>query len=254
MANTEFRPAFLIPVYNHGKACITVVDSLYSYCVEKNIRIILVDDGNGRETKLCLAQIAESHPDVTELVVLAKNTGKGGAFKAGMLRAHEIGCTHVLQLDADGQHDSSRAEFFFERARENPGALICGYPEYDETVPAHRKNGRKFANSWCAVVTWERGIKDSLCGFRVYPVEQTVRFMKNHSFDLRMGFDIDILVRLIWYGLGYEFHPVGVTYPSDGISNFRVFRDNARISWVFARLCCGMFVRIPLLVQRKMRR
>ena len=249
---TDFNPAFLIPVYNHGKACIKVVDGLALYCGRKGIKIILVDDGNAEETKNCLSQIKNTYPELVELVTLPKNSGKGGAFKAGMLRASELGFTHVLQLDADGQHDSMRSEFFFERAEMNPTALVCGYPEYDETAPSHRKNGRKFANTWCTIVTWEKGLKDSLCGFRVYPVAETVKFIRRHGFDQRMGFDIEILVKLIWFGLKYEFYPVKVTYPSDGISNFRIFQDNVRISWVFTRLCCGMLVRIPLLLCRKL--
>lgn len=251
---SEFKPAFLIPVYNHGKACIKVVDSIASYCEEKGIKIILVDDGNADETKNCLRQIKDFYPQIVELLVLPKNCGKGGAFKAGVIRAQEMGLSHVLQLDADGQHDVTRADFFFEKAKNNPAAMIFGYPEYDDSVPNHRKKGRKFANNWCAVVTWEGGIADSMCGFRVYPVESTANFLKKHFVDLRMGFDIEILVKLIWFGLSYEFYPVKVTYPSDGISNFRVFQDNVRISWVFTRLCCGMFVRIPKLLWRKIRR
>lgn len=251
---SDFKPAFLIPVYNHGKACMKVVESLAPYCREKGVKVILVDDGNGEETKNCLIQIKNANPDFVDLVTLPQNYGKGGAFKAGTFRAQELGLSHVLQLDADGQHDASRADFFFEKAKKNPSALICGYPEYDETAPSHRKNGRKFANSWCAIVTWEGGITDSMCGFRIYPVSETLAFMKKHGFDQRMGFDIEILVKLIWFGLKYEFYPVKVTYPSDGISNFRVFQDNVRISWVFTRLCCGMFLRIPRLIFRKIKR
>lgn len=250
----DFNAAFLIPVYNHGKACASMVENLVPYCTEKGIKIILVDDGNAEENRNYLVQIKNSHPDLTELVVLEKNSGKGEAFKAGVFRAAELGFTHVLQLDADGQHDWNRADFFFEKAENSPHKMICGYPEYDESAPGHRKNGRKFANSWCAIVTWESGIKDSLCGFRIYPVEETMNFIKKHGFDSRMGFDIDILVRLIWAGVSYEFYPVKVTYPSDGISNFRIFQDNVRISWVFTRLCCGMFLRIPRLSWRKLSR
>lgn len=246
-----FKPAILIPVYNHGKACIKVVDSLAEYCRTTGTKIILVDDGNAQETKLCLEQIKAEYPGFVNLVVLKKNSGKGGAVKAGIEYAHDCGFTHALQLDADGQHDTSRCAFFFEKAKNSPEKMFCGYPEYDESAPGHRKNGRKFANTWCAVVTWQRGIVDSMCGFRLYPVDFVYSFLKKRRFDMRMGFDIDILVRLIWAGIDYEFYSVKVTYPSDGISNFRMVRDNVRISWVFTKLCCGMFIRIPELLWRK---
>ena len=243
------KNGIVIPVYRHGKACAAVVEKLSPM----QLPIILVDDGNDEETKRYLRQIADVHGCVVP-VALEKNSGKGGAFAAGVEKAHELGLTHVLQVDADGQHDLARAAFFFERAAAVPDALILGCPEYDDSVPAHRKNGRKFANNWTKVVTWEGGIVDAMCGFRIYPVEPTWSFLHRARYDRRMGFDVEVLVRLLWRGLPFEFHGVRVTYPSDGISNFHVVRDNVRISFVFARLCCGMMLRSPLLLARKLRR
>jgi len=246
-----FSKAVLIPVYKHGKACIGVVDSIADYCRANDTKIILVDDGNPSEEKKFIAEIANKYKNLVILLALAENRGKGEAFRIGLLKAKELGFSHILQLDADGQHDSSRIAFFFERAFANPIALICGYPEYDKSAPNHRKGAHKFANWWCGVVTWKRGIVDSLCGFRVYPVKSTAAFYEKHRIDSRMGFDIEILIRLIWQNVPFEFHGVRVTYPADGISNFRAFRDNARISWVFTKLCVGMIFRSPIFFCRK---
>ncbi len=248
-----FLPAILIPVFRHGEACRTVVNSISSLCREQKIPVILVDDGNDKETKALLQKIVLENADFTELVSLPKNGGKGAAFEEGIFFAEARGFSHVLQMDADAQHDSSRSAFFLDRARAHPDALICGYPEYDESAPQHRKGAHRFANWWCAVVTWEKGIVDSLCGFRVYPVKETAKLVRQKSLDKRMGFDIDILIRLIWRGVPFEFYGVKVTYPVDGISNFRAFRDNVRISWVFTKFFFGMCVRIPLFVWRKIR-
>lgn len=245
--------AILIPVYRHGKACARVVENLEPFCERSGTHVILVDDGNDGETEIELKSLAEKYPGTVSVLRNERNSGKGVAFKNGMMLAERMGFTHVLQMDADGQHDFSRAGFFFERARENPKALICGFPEYDESAPGHRKKAHRFANLWCAIVTWKGGIVDSLCGFRVYPVAETCAFLKRGHVDSRMGFDIDILIKLIWRGVPFEFHGVRVTYPSDGISNFRAFRDNVRISWVFTKFFCGMVVRIPILLWRKIR-
>lgn len=241
-----FRPCILIPVYRHGKACAEVVEQILQY----NIPIILVDDGNAEETKIYLNQIVKNHPEVS-LVTLPKNSGKGGAFKAGAIFAKKAGYSHILQIDADGQHDNARIPFFIEKARENPSKLICGYPEYDESVPTRRKNGHKFANTWCAIITWSGKITDSLCGFRIYPIEPTYRFVSKKIFDKRMGFDLEILIQLFFAGVELEFYPVKVTYPSDGISNFHAFRDNVRISLVFTKLFIKMIFISPILLWRK---
>lgn len=243
----NFNPCVIIPVYKHGKACVSVVEKLKKY----NVPVILVDDGNGAENRSYLEKILMENSRFVDLVTLPKNSGKGGAFKVGIIRAHERGFSHALQIDADGQHDESQIPFFLEKSAAAPKKMICGYPVYDESAPAARKNGRKFANNWCKIVSLESGIKDALCGFRIYPVESTYKLVANHKLDSRMGFDTEILVKLIWAGVRYEFYPVKVTYPSDGISNFRAVRDNARISWVFTRLFCGMILRLPLLIVRK---
>lgn len=250
----DFSPAFLIPVYNHGRACEQVVDSIVPFCRENNVKIIIVDDGNNEETRTYFFKIAEKYPDLTDFVVCRKNGGKGKAFKAGILRAKELKITHVLQMDADGQHDASRAKLFFAEAKRNPHMLICGCPEYDESAPSYRVNAHAFANWWCKVVTWNSRIIDSLCGFRIYPVEETYNFVTKHRYDSRMGFDIEILIKMIWQNIPFDFYLVKVTYPTDGISNFHAFRDNVRISWVFTKLFIGMLLRIPLFIYRKLKR
>lgn len=247
----NFSPVIIIPVYKHGKACKKVVESLSEYCKSFETKIILVDDGNTDETKNYLEETAKLFSEIVILIRLEKNSGKGGAFKAGINYAFKNGFTHALQLDADGQHDVERSKFFFEQAKLFPDSFLCGFPEYDETVPLHRKNGRKFANNWCKVVTWNSKIVDSLCGFRLYPIEKTYKLLKSSFLDLRMGFDIDILVRLIWIGIDFKFFPVKVTYPSDGFSNFHIVKDNIRISLVFTKLCIGMIFRIPKLIYFK---
>ena len=70
----------------------------------------------------------------------------------------------------------------------------------------------------------------------------------------RMDFDSDIIVRLHWRGVPVVNVPTRVTYPRDGISHFRMWRDNARISLMHARLFAGMLVRLPLLLWRKVAR
>jgi glycosyltransferase involved in cell wall biosynthesis len=239
---------FVIPVYNHGKTAGAVVERLSKY----GLPLILIDDGSDAETKGCLAQITADHPLVV-LVTLKKNRGKGGAVAAGINKAHEMGLTHVLQIDADGQHDTERARFFLEESAAHPDALICAWPEYDSSVPASRKNGRKVANTWAKIVTLSPDITDVLCGFRVYPVEPSWRICRGFI-DLRMGFDVDILVHLYWKKVPIIFHPVHVTYPEGGISHFHVIRDNIRISLVFTRLFFGMLIRLPMLMGLRIRR
>jgi hypothetical protein len=42
--------------------------------------------------------------------------------------------------------------------------------------------------------------------------------------------------------------PVRVRYFPDGISHFHLLADNLRLSWLHARLFCGMWLRLPRLI------
>jgi hypothetical protein len=243
------KQGFLIPVYRHGKTACPLAERLAA----SGLPVIMVDDGNDADTKALLAECAAKTPGIT-LVSLKENMGKGGAATKGFEKAAELGLTHVLQIDADGQHDEERTAFFLEESAKYPDMIICGYPEFDESAPRSRVTGRKISNFWASVVTLSTELKDVLCGFRVYPVDASLRITRCPFLDKRMGFDPEIMVRLYWNKVYPAFHPIKVNYPADGVSNFRVVRDNIRISLMFTRLCVGMILRSPLLIVRKIKR
>ena len=241
--------AFLIPIYNHGKTIVSVTAALAYY----KIPIIIVDDGSDEETKNALLKVPAVFPHIT-VVTLKKNSGKGAAIIAGLKKAKEIGISHVLQIDADGQHDAQRAGFFLNISAQQPETVLCSFPEYDESAPALRAKGRNIANTWAKIVTLSGDIADCLCGFRIYPVEKTLSVLQHRFIGKRMSFDPEILVRLCWAGVPLLFYSVKVKYPEDGISHFHMVKDNIRISCMFTRLFFGMIIRLPVLLLRKYRK
>jgi hypothetical protein len=79
------------------------------------------------------------------------------------------------------------------------------------------------------------------------------RLLKTTRIGRRMDFDIDIVVRLYWQGTDAVNVPTRVRYPYDGVSHFKLWRDNAMISMIHARLFLGMLVRFPQLLIRHWR-
>ena len=243
----DMRFGIVVPVYNHGEPAYKETLTLVTY----GLPVILVDDGSREESKTWLEKCKGVSPLVT-LVTLEKNSGKGGAMVQGFKKAQEMGLTHVLQVDADGQHDISRIPHFLELSRQNPDAQIVGYPEYDETVPESRKEGRKVANTSAAIAMLSRkAAVDTMCGFRVYPVDKFVSVTSHGLWDFRMGFDIEVLVKLYRKGVRIINESVKVTYPEGGTSNFHMVRDNIRISLVFTRLICTVPLHLPVLLSMR---
>ncbi|MCG6282598.1 glycosyltransferase family 2 protein, partial [Vibrio diabolicus] len=123
-----YHPCFLIPCYNHGATVAAVIDALAPF----DFPVLLVDDGSNAETKAALHDAAQR--DNVHLLTLPVNQGKGGAVMAGIRQAHWLGFSHVIQIDADGQHDIDALPKLIDASQANPQHLISGQPVYDESV------------------------------------------------------------------------------------------------------------------------
>lgn len=238
-------PAIVIPIFNHKDTIVDVVGKLVDY----ELPIFIVDDGSNMATREALEALAVREP-LVRLSHLPQNAGKGAAVMHGFREAFAAGCTHALQVDADGQHNLADVPRFIEASRARPEAIIAGQPQYDASAPASRRYGRYVTHFWVWVETLSFIIGDSMCGFRLYPLAPTVALINRQRIPTRMDFDTEIIVRLFWLGLPVINQPTRVIYPENGLSHFRLWQDNLRISWMHTRLCSGMLLRLPLLLWR----
>lgn len=245
-----FHPWVVVPVYNHEHAIGITVERLLPH----GMPVLLVDDGSVASCAAVLRELASRHAGQVSLLRLDENGGKGAAVIAGMRQAATLGASHVLQIDADGQHDTADVPRFLAESAAHPDAVINGRPLYDESVPTGRLVGRYATHVWVWINTLSLDIADSMCGFRVYPLAATLALLDREYVGRRMDFDIEIIVRLHWAGVPIRTVPTRVTYPLDGVSHFRLWRDNARISAMHTRLFFGMLWRLPRLLLRRVRR
>ena len=228
-------PCILIPCYNHAGPLAAVLARLAEY----GLPCLLIDDGSEPVAAAELDALAARYPWVT-LLRHTRNQGKGGAVMTGLRRAHALGFSHALQVDADGQHDLADLPALLAEADKHPAALISGRPLYDDSVPKGRLYGRYITHVWVWIETLSFAIKDSMCGFRVYPLTQTCALLEQVALGRRMDFDTEVMVRLHWAGVAVRFVPTRVIYPADGSSHFQLWRDNRDISWMHTRLVCRL--------------
>lgn len=247
LLNATIKPCIVIPVYNHEQAIGAVVDAI----LQQKLPCILVDDGSSEICAQVLDSLAEASPEYLRVLRHACNRGKGAAVLTGIAHAHALGYTHALQIDSDGQHCTADISRFLAAAEQCPKAMIVGYPIYDESVPVIRFYGRYLTHVWVWINTLSLQIKDSMCGFRVYPVAAVLDLTARKKIGVRMNFDTEILVRLYWDGLEVINLPTRVAYPSDGVSHFRVWLDNVLITRMHTTLFFGMLLRLPRLLARK---
>ncbi|WP_299776282.1 glycosyltransferase [uncultured Pseudoteredinibacter sp.] len=235
-----FKPCAVIPVYNHPD---TIKDTT-EQVLKQGLDVILIDDGSEQACAIVLQKIAQSHTGV-QLVRLNHNLGKGGAVKAGLLAAFKKGYSHALQIDADGQHNHLDIPVFLKQAENMPNTLISGLPKYDKSVPKLRFYARYLTHVWIWINTLSLDIKDSMCGFRVYPLARSAALLESKKMGDRMDFDPEFMVRWHWAHPDVFHIETEVQYPQDGISHFRGVEDNCLISAMHAKLFFGLLSQLP---------
>ena len=239
-----YQPSIVIPVFNHHQKINEVVAAI----VAMGYVCFLIDDGSDAHCKEVLQDINSKYSTVY-LQRFEINRGKGFAVCAGLHAAYEAGYSCALQIDADGQHKLEDIPAFFALAKDFPEYVIAGIREYGD-VPKSRFYGRMLTDLWVWINTLSFKIKDSMCGFRAYPLRETIDLLNKVAIGERMNFDTDIIVRLYWEGVGIKQLRTKVLYDDQVPSHFDLLSDNLRISYMHARLFFGMLVRLPKLLAR----
>lgn len=239
----------VVPFYNHERAIAEVVARIAA----AGLPCFLVDDGSSAECLPVLAAIAAREAGWLTLIRLPVNSGKGAATAAGFAAAQAAGFSHAIQVDADGQHCVEDIPRFLQAARDAPGAVIVGCPVFGPDVPRHRLYGRYATHVMVWLNTLSFAIRDSMCGFRLYPLKPALQAWGAMKSGRRMDFDSEILVRMFWAEVPVVNLETQVRYPSDGVSHFALWQDNLRISAMHTRLLFGMVWRLPRLVARRLK-
>jgi len=197
----------VIPVYNHAPTLREVVEG----ALKAHGRVLVVDDGSTDGG----ADVLRGLP--VPVIRHARNRGKGAAILTAADEAGAQGVTHMVTLDADGQHDPAEIERFLRLISAHPRALLVGKRDLDGAgAPATRRFGRAFSNFWFRVQTGRR-VGDSQSGFRAYPVELLMHLpLRERGF----AFEIEVLVRAAWAGV--EVRDVDVTEDDLGYGEWAV--------------------------------
>lgn len=209
----------VIPVFNHGRTLRPVVERALSAGAE----VLVVDDGSTDEGIGSLSGLpiqTVGHPS---------NLGKGAAILTGAREAARLGMTHIITVDADGQHDPAEYRRFLPIIEKNPFSVIVGKRVFEENrAPFLSRFGRGFSNFWFRVQTGQV-LRDTQSGFRAYPVELLLRLNLRCR---RYAFEVEVLVKSAWAGIELQEVDISVHYPPkrERVSHFRLVRDNMGIS------------------------
>jgi predicted LPLAT superfamily acyltransferase len=219
----------VIPCYRNDATVGTIVRAANA----TGYMTLVVDDGNDRP----LSATIQYDPTKTMFVRHEINRGKGSAIQSALKIARQYGYTHIVTIDADGQHEVSDAASLIRLSQANPAAIVIGDRNFDRPdnfVPGSSRFGRNFSNFWIWVETGLR-YKDTQSGYRVYPVNAILNLGLSHQ---HYDFEVEVLTKANWSHIKILSTPIAVHYPSDRISSFKKFRDNARLTGLHTKLVC----------------
>jgi glycosyltransferase involved in cell wall biosynthesis len=211
--------AAVIPCHNEAAAIAEVVRAVRRHIAT----VIVVDDGSCDDTA-ALAERAGA-----TVLQLAPRRGKGAALQAGFARAHELGFSHTLMLDGDGQHTAGDIPAFLQRAEQGGAELIVGNRMAQAArMPFMRRQVNR-AMSWVLSRLAGKSFPDSQCGFRLMNLSAwRAVTLRSRNFEI----ESEMLLAFARAGRAISFVPVAVIY-RDERSKISVWRDTWRwLRWL----------------------
>ncbi len=228
------RPLVVIPVYNHPATLRSVVTGTLKVCND----VLVVDDGSSDA-------VAEIIKDLSVSVIRHEsNLGKGAAILTAAREAKRLGMSHIITIDADGQHDPADITAFIPVITQHPMAIVLGKRRFDKrSVPFASRFGRGFSNFWLRVETGHL-LQDTQSGFRAYPIA-VLEWLKLR--EKGYTFEIEVLVKAAWALVEFKEIDISVHYPERDkrISHFDPFMDNLGLTILNTRLTLRAILPFP---------
>jgi len=190
----------IIPAYKEEIAIGSVVLKTKKYVD----RVIVVDDGSPDKT----AEVAELAG--AEVIKLERNYGKAYALMKGFERARELGCSIVVTLDGDGQHDADEIPLLIDPVIKGEADLVIGsrFLENKGKIPKYRILGQKIL-TFTTNLGSSISVTDSQSGFRA----MNRRALENLDFESE-GYSIEsnMIIHLSSKGFIIKEVPISAIY------------------------------------------
>lgn len=235
MKNSEV--ALLIPAYQPSDRLQVLLEALAQQGASVFSRIVVVNDGSGKQFDPVFNTVSNSFPNLTVLEHGA-NLGKGAALKTGFNFILSTGNEDaIVTADADGQHAPDDILAIAKTSVSNPNALILGVRKFDPDIPLRSLLGNRIT---CFVMKLITGLEvsDTQTGLRAWP-----RKLASNALGIPINgydFEMEALVRSpqVISKKDLILVPISTIYlDGNKSSHFNPLIDSMRIYFVFLRFC-----------------
>jgi glycosyltransferase involved in cell wall biosynthesis len=197
-----------IPALNEAESVAAVVREVRA-CVETVVEVIVIDDGSSDGTA------AEATAAGATVLTMPFTVGVGGAMRTAFVYAARNGLTHVVQVDADGQHDPRYIGEMLTKLSEHDiviGARFAGVGNYQV------KGLRRWAMwllSWLISQIVGVRLSDATSGFRAVGPRAVAAFANEYPSEY-LGDTVESLVLAHRAGLSISQVPVAMRFRQAG--------------------------------------
>jgi glycosyltransferase involved in cell wall biosynthesis len=215
LAQIRLKAAVVIPAYREEKHIGDIVRRTRAQLDH----VLVVDDGSDDNTA------RRSREAGAEVIVHDQNRGKGEAIKTGLRHWLDRQFSHVVVLDADGQHLPEEIDRFITAAAyaAGPSFFLGNRMNNLGGMPFIRRVVNRYMSNRISRLCGQK-IPDTQCGFRMVDRELIP--------DLLGGvarFDYETEMLIIASRQGYRIESVLITTVySDEVSNIRPVHDALR--------------------------
>ena len=213
----------VIPAFNAAATIINVVAETRAL----GHPILVVDDGSTDGTAERLAALN------VRVLRHAVNRGKGAALRTGFSWALENGCSAVITIDSDGQHDPTAIPLLLATALERRVDILIASRSTQFGEMAGLRNSWNRFGVWCVRKKTGFEITDSQSGFRYY----SARLLSGIELTAN-GYELEMEVLMkAWRG-GFTIGSLPIAARvADGrsTSHFRPVRDTWNICMTFLK-------------------
>jgi glycosyltransferase involved in cell wall biosynthesis len=223
----------VVPAYNEAATVARVVRAIQEEAPRYDI--VVIDDGSTDST----AELAEAAG--AKVLRHPFNLGIGGAVQSGFVYAYENGYDHMVQVDADGQHDPGEIVKLEKVMRDNPTLdVVCGsrfQADLKYRAPVSRRTGIHIFAFLLSKFIGQR-VTDPTSGFRLYNRAAIGLFARDYPHDYP---EVEAVLMVHHHRLRVDEVPVRMFRREGGVSSITSGKSAYYMIKVLLAIFIGLF-------------
>lgn len=206
------RIVVVMPALNESRTIFSLIIE-----VQKKIPVILVDDGSTDATS--------KNAILANAIVIRHEVSRGydAALSSGLNKALEMGFTHAITMDADGQHNPIFLQSFID--------LIAGGANLIVGKRNQLQRRSEFIFALFGKILWK--LSDPLCGMKAYRLSYINEYGSFNRWD---SAGTEFAIRLIKAGISPIEIPISISPRLDTSRFGGVFKANLKIFLILLRV------------------